>query len=229
MEGGGRGAPAGRSRLALSSEERPVQRPWGGSLISSKVGAQAAASPRALCLQLPVLRQRLLPLPLVQVPPRVHTQRRRLCLPGGPRQRVRGKASRGLGLEVWRSWVPPGVVGMLAGRYRGMPFGAVSAWGPHTQGTSGDDGGRDRPPSALGASWERVWLGPRGRSWLGEVQAAGLSRSRLQGCVVVSSPQVAVASGPSEALTLSRAVGLSTRPGPGLPGRGWGQGRGARA
>lgn len=50
--------------------------------------------PALLSPQLPVLRERLLPLPLVQVPPHLHPQRRRLLLPGGTRQALRGKATR---------------------------------------------------------------------------------------------------------------------------------------
>lgn len=49
--------------------------------------------PAWLSPQLPVLRERLLPLPLVQIPAHLHPQRRRLLLPGGARQALRGKAS----------------------------------------------------------------------------------------------------------------------------------------
>lgn len=73
--GAGWGAPAGSEQL------------WAARR-SPRVGGAPPHRPRLP--QLPVLRQRLLPLPLVQVPPRVHAQRRRLLLPRGPRQRVRG-------------------------------------------------------------------------------------------------------------------------------------------
>lgn len=38
--------------------------------------------------QLPLLCERFLPLPLVQVPPRVHPERQRLLIPGGTRQHL---------------------------------------------------------------------------------------------------------------------------------------------
>lgn len=48
--------------------------------------------PASLSPQLSVLCERLLPLPLVQVPPHLHPQRRRLLFPGGTCQALRGKA-----------------------------------------------------------------------------------------------------------------------------------------
>lgn len=41
--------------------------------------------------QLPLLRQRLLPVSLVQVSPRVHPERQRLLFPRGTRQHLRGR------------------------------------------------------------------------------------------------------------------------------------------
>lgn len=41
--------------------------------------------------QLPLLCERLLPVSLVQVPPRVHPERQRLLFPRGTRQRLRGR------------------------------------------------------------------------------------------------------------------------------------------
>lgn len=65
--------------------KHPEERPRGPCL------AVALTLPASLSPQLPVLRERLLPLPLVQVPPHLHPQRRRLLLPGGTRQALRGK------------------------------------------------------------------------------------------------------------------------------------------
>lgn len=41
--------------------------------------------------QLPLLCERLLPVPLVQVSPRLHPERQRLLVPRGTRQRLRGR------------------------------------------------------------------------------------------------------------------------------------------
>lgn len=67
----------------------------------------ALTLPALLSLQLPVLRERLLPLPLVQVPAHLHPQRRRLLLPGGTCQALRGKAMRaGSLLPSWSCRAP---------------------------------------------------------------------------------------------------------------------------
>lgn len=68
--------------------KHPEERPRGPCL------AVALTLPASLSPQLPVLRERLLPLPLVQVPPHLHPQCRRLLLPGGTRQALRGKVMR---------------------------------------------------------------------------------------------------------------------------------------
>lgn len=54
-------------------------------------GASGDALTSSPLFQLPLLCERLLPVSLVQVPPRVHPERQRLLFPGGTRQHLRGR------------------------------------------------------------------------------------------------------------------------------------------
>lgn len=52
---------------------------------------RAGALTRSSLFQLPLLCERLLPVSLVQVPPRLHPERQRLLFPRGTRQHLRGR------------------------------------------------------------------------------------------------------------------------------------------